>query len=580
MTRHWSQVVLLGRTFFARLFESDLMPPGLPQVQLVIWSMMALASPGLFLVMMFTPKYGRLQMYPGQLGPAIATDRLTLFTLTMIAVGFAALMTWDGVFPDRRDARILSPLPVRTATLVVARLGALTALFALCATAAIALPGLFFPLIASAFVDRPGPLRGTLALIPSLTAAAAFVFFSLIAVQCTLLAVFGRRIAHRLAVVLQLIFTMGLLQMALLMPTLAKRVRGPAVALDWITGQTRVLPPVWFYALNEWLAGSASPEAYRLARFAALATAAVVCGALALYALSYRRLTRQAIETPPDSNATHAAAVGLRALASMTGLAALWRRGSPVERAVAGFTLRTLARSRQHRMLLAIYIALGLTLAIVALLPTIVRGLPVDKPGEALGSATPVLIFFTVAGMRALFTIPVEPRAAWAFRVREPLDRHAAVNGVRRALLAAGVAPYVMLTLAALTPLWGFAPALRHAIFCTIMGLLLVEILLRGTRSIPFTCTYYPFRNGFRRWPAYFFGFTTYAYTITAVELGPLASTTAFTIAMLGVLAATAALSRARARQLAALPSLTFAEEDPDALFAGFNLSESLAAKG
>ena len=39
------QTRLLARAFFSRLFESDLMPDGLPQVQLVIWGMLLAATP-------------------------------------------------------------------------------------------------------------------------------------------------------------------------------------------------------------------------------------------------------------------------------------------------------------------------------------------------------------------------------------------------------------------------------------------------------------------------------------------------------------------------------------------------------
>ena len=55
----------------------------------------------------------------------------SLFTFAMITMGFVGLATWDGVFPDRRDARVLGSLPIRTSTLVLARLGALGSLFAL-----------------------------------------------------------------------------------------------------------------------------------------------------------------------------------------------------------------------------------------------------------------------------------------------------------------------------------------------------------------------------------------------------------------------------------------------------------------
>ena len=49
--------LLLARTFFSRFFESDLMPSGLPQVQLMIWSLALLAGPGLFLPVSFTITY-------------------------------------------------------------------------------------------------------------------------------------------------------------------------------------------------------------------------------------------------------------------------------------------------------------------------------------------------------------------------------------------------------------------------------------------------------------------------------------------------------------------------------------------
>jgi len=68
------QVRLLARTFFVRLFESDLMPPGLPQVQLVIWSVVLVATPTLTLPGMFAQKYTALCSTRARLGrrsPAI-----------------------------------------------------------------------------------------------------------------------------------------------------------------------------------------------------------------------------------------------------------------------------------------------------------------------------------------------------------------------------------------------------------------------------------------------------------------------------------------------------------------------------
>ena len=65
------------------------------------------------------------------LAQAVSTDRLFLLTSAMIAMGFLGLVTWDGVFPDRRDARILGPLPISLRTLMLARLGAVCYMFGL-----------------------------------------------------------------------------------------------------------------------------------------------------------------------------------------------------------------------------------------------------------------------------------------------------------------------------------------------------------------------------------------------------------------------------------------------------------------
>ena len=577
MRRTLRQAALLGRTFFGRMLESELMPPGLAPAQLVIWSMAVLMGPGLFMVMVSAPRYGRLQFSPARLEAAIVNDRLALITLTMIGLGFAALVTWEGVFPDRRDARILSPLPVRVASQVLGRLGAVAALFALWTASAVTVPGLLLAAAAGAFIEHPGALVAIASMLATLAAGATFMFFGLLALQCLLLATLGRRTAQRLTVALQLAFTVVMLQMALLIPALGRLLAARGPSGHWAAGLTDWLPSVWFLALHDVLAGGGDAADVQMARWAAGCAAGALCAAIVLYAASYGRLLRQAVETPPDTSSSRRAG-WLQRLADRSGTAWLWRRGSAVERAVAGFTLRTLMRSRQHRMLLAVYVAVGATIVLTSVVPAILRGVPVTRPGGALASATAVLVFFTLCGMRALFGIPVEPRAAWAFRVREPIDRQAALNGVRRAMVTAGLAPVVAATVLTLAPLWGLVPALRHACFSLLMGLLLVELLLRSLQQIPFTCTFAPRPGSVKRWPAYVFGFFGYAFVVTALEFGPLQEPGLFAVACAGVCAGIWALARARARALAELPGLLFQADDPTAMFAGFNLSESMAA--
>ena len=75
-------------------------------------------------------------------------------------------------------------------------------------------------------------------------------------------------------------------------------------------------------------------------------------------------------------------------------------------------------------------------------MPLILRGDPaaLARPGVAVTSAPLVVMFFVLVGLRALFAIPIEPKANWIFRLREPANRLAVVAGVRRALIV-GVRP-------------------------------------------------------------------------------------------------------------------------------------------
>ena len=121
--------------------------------------------------------------------------------------------------------------------------------------------------------------------------------------------------------------------------------------------------------------------------------------------------------------------------------------------------------------------------------------------------------------MRVAIAIPIEPKANWLFRLYEPSDRAAAMNGVRAAMLLVGVVPSALVAMATAATLWGVWPAVVHAGVCTLMGVLLVEILMMRLTKLPFTCTYFPGNSRIGTlWPLYLTGFVTYSYTVAAWE--------------------------------------------------------------
>ena len=111
------------------------------------------------------------------------------------------------------------------------------------------------------------------------------------------------------------------------------------------------------------------------------------------------------------------------------------------------------------------------------------------------------------------------------------------------------------------------------------MGWVLVEILMMGLAKIPFTCTYLPGRSRVGTlWSLYLSGFITYAYTTAAWEAQFIAEPRPVAIFVLVISAVIAVLTLRRHRYLSEMTGFRFQEEEPGAVFAGFQLSEGFAA--
>jgi hypothetical protein len=303
-----------------------------------------------------------------------------------------------------------------------------------------------------------------------------------------------------------------------------------------------------------------------------------IVAAAALLGGSYRRLVRMALETS-DRRGPERASILWRLSVECA------RRLSihPVQSAVTGFTLRTMARSRTHLVLLAMYIGIGIALVLSTLIPVIVtQGIGVAfTPSAGMLSPSLILNFCVLCGVRVLFAIPAEIRANWVLRLNAPDDHVAeAIRGVRVALLLVVVAPLALAAgLVALT-LWGPRAAVVHAVFTGAAGVLLTDVLLVRLRKIPFTCTYRPGRSRARTlWPLYIAAFSMYSFGLARLEVVALHNTLVLGAVLLVAGLVDVGLAVLRHFDLQPPPGLTYAEEDPDALFSGFRLSEGLAAE-
>jgi hypothetical protein len=568
------QVRLLARTFFARMFESDLMPEGLPQVQLVLWGALLAATPASGYPLIVAKKYAGAHA-AGALAAEFDADRVILITLSMIAMGVVGLVIWDNVFPDRRDVRVLGPLPVPTRHLVLARMAALGRVFVLFAAPLCTLQSIFFGLLVAGYGDPVPRLQGIAAHLLTVALACTLMFCSLVATQCLLLLLFGRRAAQAASMLFQVLFAIGLIQLIPFMETIGRALRGGAGSEAGLSA-VAALPPAWFLGVYEALTGAAGPAALAAARGAAGATLASVVLSVGLYAASYRTLSRRALEGPPPPGRARRTA-----LAALAGLDRVHERGSPIRRAVRQFTIRTLARSRTHRMMLAIYagIPLAIVLSSAVSLALTDGGRALWRPALTMIAMPLVLQFCLLIGIRVIIAVPSEPRARWVFRACEPAQRGAAVSGAADVMTRLVVLPTTAFALLQGLVFWTPQAALSHAAFCFACGRLLSEILLTRTPKLPFACTYYPGTSRvFVLWPLYLLLFFFYCVALGAVDRTLMTAPSALVVFLGTVTALTAAIASWRGRWLASLTGLRFEEEDPDRMFAGFDLSEGLAA--
>jgi hypothetical protein len=553
------QTSLLARTFFSRMFESDLMPPGLPQVRLVISVIAFLAAPSLVLPLLLMKKY--VWFYTeAEVRLAMSQDRTLALLLSMTATAFITLVIWENIFPDRRDSRTLGVLPIRDRSFVVARLAAIVALFLLLFLSTTAISSLSFGVLGSMSYLPEGFGPVALAHFVSASAAEAFVFFGVVAVQCALLNLAGPIAAHRLAVVMQIVLIVSVLQMPLVLPP------GSAFVLDvgggpaWAqTLSASVLPPLWFLALYQWLIGSPYPGTVHLAWIAASLGTLTPLLALLFYAASYRRLTRLAIEGRPVPRS-----VRVPLSSRLVSVASrLFTTASPAA-AVCAFTVRTLGRSRQHRMLMAVWLGVALALTISAAVQIVVRvgWSALDEPRASLLAGPLIFAALIQTGMRSLFAIPVELKANWTFRLREPLNLGTAISGGAAALVVCGVIPPVLAAFASAAALWGPAIGARHAIFCAVLSIGLIQFLMRGVDRVPFSCTYTPGTAHIGKlWPLYLTMFSTFTYGMADLEASLLRDDRAFVQWILFLAALALILWRMRVQSARQLLRLRFDAE-------------------
>jgi hypothetical protein len=508
----------LTRLFFDRFFENELVSSSVDARQATIWALAILAAPAIYYPVHLLPKYVYLQhRRPASLEPALLGDALFLIIYAMATAGLVGVIVWDALLLDRRDCLGLGPLPVAARTILGAKLTALLAFVLLFAVGINVAPSMLFAAAVAQVRPDVGFFTLVVVQIGCSAGAGLFVFLSLVAMQGVLIDVLPPAWFRRASTLLQVVTVASLLSFFLFAPALMGSVIR-ALRPDTSDGLLllRLTPPAWFLSLQASLTGLASSDLAWLARYAVLGLLSAGAAAAGAYAFTYARIARLAIEGRDEgtSRRPHRA----RALVGLITRAAA---PQPQVRAICGFAVKSLARSRRHRLLLAMYVGAACAISVTGLLGAAARGgiAALRVPSVAVLAPALILTSLTLVGVRVLFSIPTELAANWIFRSAGATLAADLRDAARHAMFVMALAPVLLALAPVYAALLGPALAIRHLLVTLVLSWLLVEALLYRFRKVPFTCSYLPGRGRLTEfWPLYLIAFSTYAYTIPRYE--------------------------------------------------------------
>ena len=316
----------------------------------------------------------------------------------------------------------------------------------------------------------------------TMAAAGLFIFCCVLGVQGLAAQVLPRQWFLRASSILQLAAFAAIVGVYFMQPIMATP---DALMAAQGRGLLAWSPSYWFLGLMQQLGGS--PALAVLARRAWIGLGMAVSLTAVAYALSYFRTLRKIVEEPDI-------------VPGARGLGWLPEFGNAPQTAIVRFSIRTLLRSRQHRVILAFYLGVGFALTVFLLRSPAITERILDtasaNPWHAVSipilASTLILTIAWVVGTRVLFSMPLDLRANWVFRITSWQDGRVYLAAARRSLLALSVMPVWLGSAALCLSAWPWQPAVAHLAALGLFAILLTDLCVQGFRKIPFTCSYLP----------------------------------------------------------------------------------------
>jgi hypothetical protein len=159
--------------------------------------------------------------------------------------------------------------------------------------------------------------------------------------------------------------------------------------------------------------------------------------------------------------------------------------------AIVLFSIRSLTRSRQHRVAFAFYLAVVFAIALSTLQTALEAGARRPLSMNIL-IATYMMMTFAVVGLRSVFSLPISLTANWVLRTTQISRTETYIEGTRGTLILFAVTPVWVIS-AGLASFYTPLPHVAaHLAVLALLGWALVELCLISFYKVPFTCSYLP----------------------------------------------------------------------------------------
>ncbi len=551
------QFRILLRAFLSQVVDADLISPG-GEMQTLLIQFAALLSAFNFVVaIVIVPRYGTSPLPHATLMTNAWSDEEFLINTTISVAGLFMVLAWDSFLPDLRDRLVLGVLPVRVRTIALAKVAAAGLALAL----SVLLVNIFTGFCYAIILAAPGSgvlglLRAFSAYWITMAAAALFMACLLLSVRGLAAYLLPHRVFVRISNLIQVGAFFAILAVYFLKPPLANPVGLTSphnlLWLDWE-------PSYWFLGMFQQLNGSMHPVFRSLAVRAAWALLASTLLATITFALGYRRSIRRLAEQPdipPVDRSRRASHLG--------AVIAKWIFKAPLDRAIFLFTARTLARSRKHRLLLAMYAGIGLAIAL-AYMESLLHGgwkLTWNQPNAPLLVASLVMLLFVIMGTRIVSTFPFALRSNWIFRVSAVHSPQTYFAAIRKSLYVLTAFPIWSASAIFFFAIWPGRSALQHLLVLMLAGALIVERSLYSFRKIPFACSYLPGKANLKVTLTMYGSIVLFAaHQGGQLEFWAMQRTARYLVVVL-LLAGAAVWTRRRVNQFAAAPFTPIQFED------------------